>query len=447
MGKKEPFDYTNSSISKSILRLALPSMGASFLSSLYDLIDTFWVGHLGPAAVAGVTLAMAVFWYGGVFNDLFGTPSVILISRRYGEKDYEGARWVIGQTILSKSFLALLFLIVAYIFTAQLIRLIGGSNVVLSQGVEYLRWRLWVMPLSFSGYTVMTTFRGTGDTYKLFWVQGASAVINMVLDPIFMYMLGMGVAGAAFASDLAEIYLLIAGLLILNSKNSYLHINPFKYMKPRWEIIKKMVSLGAPTTLENFSENVAYSVILRFVSAYGQILIAALGIANRVRTISFTLGFSMNMSASTMIGQNLGAGKKDRALESVRKSMIIGELLISGYVIVLFFFGGPISYFFTPNAQVASIGNVIMKFFAVNEIFFMISMVSWGVLVAGGLTKTIMAIGLITNWGILIPLMSLFFFLHMGWEYLIFTFVIQSAAMAFMSLREVSKKKWMEKII
>ncbi len=68
-------------------------------------------------------------------------------------------------------------------------------------------------------------------------------------------------------------------------------------------------------------------------------------------------------------------------------------------------------------------------------------------MVAGGLTKTIMAIGLITNWGILIPLMSLFFFLHMGWEYLIFTFVIQSAAMAFMSLREVSKKKWMEKII
>ncbi len=447
MGKKNPFDYTNSSISKSILRLALPSMGASFLSSLYDLIDTFWVGHIGPSAVAGVTLAMAVFWYGGVFNDLFGTPSVILISRRYGEKDYEGARWVIGQTLLSKSFLALIFLATAYIFSAQLIELIGGSNATLSQGIEYLRWRLWVMPLSFSGYTIMTTFRGTGDTYKLFWVQGVSAVINMVLDPILIYTAGMGVAGAALASDFAEIYLLVAGMMILNSKNSYLHINPFKYMKPRWEIIKKMVSLGAPTTFENFSENVAYSVILRFVSSYGQILIAALGIANRVRSVSFTLGFSMNMSASTMVGQNLGAGRKDRALESVKKSMIIGELLILGYVIILFFFGGPISYFFTPNVQVAAIGNVIMKFFAVNEIFFMISMISWGILIAGGLTKTVMAIGLIASWGILVPLMAVFFFLHMGWEYLILTFVIQSVVMAFMSLREVSKKRWMEKMI
>ncbi len=442
---RKVFDYTSSSIPKSILRLAIPSMGASFLSSLYDLVDAFWVGHINPSAIAGVTLAMAIFWYGSVFNDLFGTPSVVLISRRYGEKNYTGVKWVVGQTILSKSVLALLFLALVYFFDAGFLKLIGAKGDVLLQGLEYLKWRAWVMPFSFCGYTLMTTFRATGDTYKLFWVQGASAVINMTLDPLLIYTAHMGVAGAALASDFSEIYLLVAGMFILNSKSSYIRMNPFKYLKPRWQIIKKMISIGAPTTLESFSENIAYSVVLKITSLYGPALLAALGIANRIRSISFTLSFSMNMSASTMIGQNIGANRKDRARKSVKDSIWIGETLIAGYVLVLFLFGRQISYFFSPHADIAVIGGVLLKFFAINEFFFMVSMIAWGVLVGGGLTKTVMAIGLISNWGILIPLMALFTSLHMSWEFMILSFVISSVAMSGMSMWEVRRGKWLEK--
>jgi putative MATE family efflux protein len=443
--KKRIFDYTSSSISKSILRLAIPSMGASFLASLYDLVDAFWVGHISSSAIAGVTLAMAIFWYGSIFNDLFGSSSVILISRRYGEKNYEGVKWVVGQTILAKSVLAIVFLFLVYLLNSQLLKLIGASGEALRQGEIYLSWRSWVMPFSFSGYTLLTTFRATGDTYKLFWVQGVSAVINMVLDPILIYTLHMGVAGAALASDFSEIYLLLIGFVILNSKRSYLRMNPFRYLKPKWDIMKKMISLGSPMTLETLSENVAYSVVLRIASMYGTALIAALGIANRIRSISFTLGFSMNMSASTMVGQNLGAKKRERAIQSVKSSILIGEALIAGYVVVLFFFGKDISYFFTPHADIAYMGGILLKFFAINEIFFMISMVAWGVLVGGGLTKTVMAIGLVTDWIVLIPLMALFAYLHFGWESLALSFVISSIVMASLSLMEIKRGKWLER--
>ncbi len=388
---------------------------------------------------------MATFWYGSIFNDLFGTASVILISRRYGERNYEGVKWVVGQTILAKSVLALIFLAIVYLFNESLLRIIGANGDVLQQGKMYLTWRSWVMPFSFSGYTLLTTFRATGDTYKLFWVQGASAVINMILDPILIYTFHMGVAGAALASDFSEIYLLIVGFMILNSQRSYLKMNPFKYLKPKWEIMKKMMGLGSPMTLETLSENVAYSVILRIASLYGTSLIAALGIANRIRSISFTLSFSMNMSASTMVGQNLGAGKKERAWKSVRNSMIIGEALIATYVVVLFLFGQEISYFFTPHVSIAQMGGVLLKFFAVNETFFMISMVAWGVLVGGGLTKTVMFIGLISDWGVLIPLMLLFASLHLSWTFLALSFVISSGVMASLSLMEIKKGKWLEK--
>ena len=445
MKKEKVFDYTSSSIPKSILRLAIPSMGASFLSSLYDLVDAFWVGHISSSAIAGVTLAMAIFWYGSIFNDLFGSASVVLISRRYGEKNYEGVKWVVGQTILAKSVLAMIFLAIVYLLNKELLILVGASGDVLFQGEKYLVWRSWVMPFSFSGYTLLTTFRATGDTYKLFWVQGISAVINMILDPILIYTFHMGVAGAALASDFSEIYLLIVGFIILNSKSSYLKMNPFRYLKPQWEIIKKMVSLGSPMTLDTFSENVAYSVVLRIASTYGTVLIAALGIANRIRSISFTLSFSMNMSASTMVGQNLGAKKKERALKSVKSSIFIGELLIASYVLIIFFFGKEISYFFTPHADIASIGGILLKFFAINEIFFMISMVSWGVLIGGGLTKTVMFIGIISNWGVLVPLMALFSSLHLSWIFLALSFVISSGAMASLSLLEIKKGRWLEK--
>ncbi len=444
MKEKGVFDYTSSSIPKSILRLALPSMGASFLSSMYDLVDAFWVGHVSENALAGVTLAMAIFWYGSIFNDLFGTASVILISRRYGERDYEGAKWVVGQTILAKSVLALIFMIIVYLLSTQLLSLVGASSNVLYQGVSFLRWRIWVIPFSFSGYTILTTFRATGDTYKLFWIQGVSAVINIVLDPIFIYTLHMGVKGAALASDFAEIYLLVVGMLILNS-NSYLKMNPFKYFSPKWSVIKKMVNLGSPMTLETLSENVAYSVVLRIASLYGVALIAALGIANRIRSVSFTLGFSMNMSASTMVGQNLGARKRERAIQSVKVSIWIGEALISLYVLALFFFGRDITYFFTPHANIADIGGVLLKFFSVNECFFMLSMVAWGVLVGGGLTKTVMVIGLITDWAVLVPLMFIFSSMHLSWEFLAFSFVISSLVMASLSLLEVKKGRWLEK--
>ncbi len=444
MCEKKRFDYTSSSISASILRLAIPSMGASFLASLYDLVDAFWVGHISSVAIAGVTLAMAVFWYGSIFNDLFGTASVVLISRRYGEKDYEGVKWVVGQTILAKSVLALLFLAIVYLFMGKLLTLVGANGEVLREGEMYLKWRSWVMPFSFSGYTLLTTFRATGDTYKLFWVQGISAVINMILDPIFIYALHMGVAGAALASDLSEIYLLVVGFAILNSRSSYLRMNPFKYLKPKLEIIRKMLGLGSPMTLETLSENVAYSVVLRLSSMYGTALIAALGIANRIRSISFTLSFSMNMSASTMVGQNLGARKKDRAWKSVKSSIVIGELLIAGYVVILFLFGKQISYFFTPHENIANIGGVLLKFFGINEVFFMLSMISWGVLIGGGLTRTVMFIGLIADWAVLVPLISFFTLLHFNWTFLALSFVLSSLVMAFLSLCEIKKGKWAE---
>jgi Na+-driven multidrug efflux pump len=254
----------------------------------------------------------------------------------------------------------------------------------------------------------------------------------------------MGVKGAALASDFAEIYLLVVGIMILNTK-SYLRMNPFKYFSPKWDLIKKMVNLGSPMTLETLSENLAYSVVLRIASVYGVALIAALGIANRIRSVSFTLGFSMNMSASTMVGQNLGAKKKKRAIQSVKSSILIGEALISAYVVVLFFFGRDITYFFTPHADIANMGGVLLKFFAINECFFMLSMVAWGVLVGGGLTRTVMVIGLITDWAVLVPLMFLFSSMHLSWEFLALSFVISSLVMAFLSLAEVKKGRWLEK--
>ncbi len=443
----EKFDYTTSSISKSLLRLALPSMGASFFSSIYNLIDTFWIGHLGADQVAGVTLAMMIFFYGGIFNNLFGTPSVILISRRYGEKDHEGVRWVVGQTMLAKILIGSLFMVIAYLFMSQLLVLIGANDKTLSYGIDFLKWRLWVIPLSFSGYTMMTTFQGTGDTYKLFWVQGISAVMNIILDPIFIYALKMGVGGAAVASDISEIYLLVMGIILLNSKNAYVKMNPFKYMKPRKDIIKKMVSLGIPSVFDNLSANVVYSIILRIASIYGADLIAALGIVNNVRSISYTLGYSMNMSTSTMIGQNIGAKKRERLKKIILTSISIGEILIGGYVFALFFFGSQITYFFTPNVNVATMGGLMMKFFAVNEIFFIVAMIGYGVLTGGGLTKTTMVIGIISDWVILAPMVLIFSSLHFNWEFLIFSFVIQSVVMAGLAMLEVKRGRWIEQKI
>ncbi|BBJ28551.1 MATE family efflux transporter [Athalassotoga saccharophila] len=441
------FDYTNAPISKSLLRLALPSMGASFFSSIYNLIDTFWIGHLGADQVAGVTLAMMIFYYGSIFNDLFGTPSVIMISRRYGEGNYEEVKWVVGQTILAKIALGTIFMIIAYIFLGPLLTLIGANKNTFAYGMDFLKWRLWVIPLSFAGYTMMTTFRGTGDSYKLFWVQGISAGINILLDPILIYSLGMGVSGAAIASDISEIYLLVMGMILLNSQKSYLKFNPFGYMKPRFDIIKKMVSLGIPSVFDTFSANFVYTLVLKFASFYGADLVAALGIVNNIRSISFTLGFSMNMSTSTMIGQNLGAKKHERLKKIILTSVWIGELLIAGYVFALFLFGSEITYFFTPNQNVAMMGGVIMKFFAINEIFFIIAMIGYGVLTGGGLTRTTMMIGIISDWLVLAPLVVIFSLLHMRWEFLIFAFVIQSFVMAMLAIWEVKKGKWIEQKI
>jgi Na+-driven multidrug efflux pump len=205
-----------------------------------------------------------------------------------------------------------------------------------------------------------------------------------------------------------------------------------------------MISLGIPSVFDTFSANFVYSIVLRFASVYGADLVAALGIVNNIRSISFTLGFSMNMSTSTMIGQNIGAKKLQRLKKIILTSIWIGELIIAGYVFTLFFFGEQITYFFTPNANVAFMGGIMMKFFAINEIFFMIAMVGYGVLTGGGLTRTTMMIGVISDWVVLAPLVLIFSSLHLSWEFMILSFVIQSIVMAGLAMGEVKHGKWIE---
>lgn len=302
-------------LKKNLIRLSLPTSVSFALQSFYDMVDMMWIGRISSFAIAGVTIFSTVFWMVLVLNEIIGTSSVSLITQSYGRNDMERTRRVLEQTLTFKMLVAVISAIIIAIILEPLLWFFSKDEKVIQSALEYGYIRIFFLPIMFASYSVNTALRCLGDAKTPMKIMIISSIINIVLDPIFMFKrvpfinipgLDMGVFGAALATVIATIIAFLLGFYVLIKGQSSIKISLKGLLKLDWEIDKKLLTIELPTGIEVLMRNLSSIITLKFVSIYGTDAVAAMGIGSKLIHLAFTPISGVSISSSAMVGQALG---------------------------------------------------------------------------------------------------------------------------------------------
>ena len=402
-------DLTSGSIYKNLVSMSLPTILGFLSYTLYDLVDMAWIGRISPEAVAAVTIVTTIFWLIEIFNEVIGTSSVSLISQSYGSGNMERARRVIEQTLTFKSLVALIAAVLLLLLLKPLSFFFTEDQEVRNYCLEYGYIRLFFLPVFFASYTVNTALRCTGDAKKPMVIMFLSSIINIVLDPLLMFDivpgtripgLGLGVFGAALATVISITIAFVLGFAFLFTRYVPVRISFRGLFRLDWEIDKKLLSIGFPTGLEMFFRNLAQFLTLKFVSLYGTVAVAAIGIGIRLMNFAFMPLLGLLMGGSTIVGQNLGANKVDRASQTARTASIMGGTIQTFILLLIIFIPRQIMGIFVTDTAVIEAGIPMIRIVAGGLVAagFMMGLAS--VFSGSGYNLPFLVSSLISRWGV-----------------------------------------------
>ncbi|PIE97710.1 MAG: MATE family efflux transporter [Treponema sp.] len=369
----------NSSVlktTKGLWVLAYPTMIATALQSFYDIVDMTWIGQYSQASLTGVTLFSILLMLFGVLNSVAGASSVSMISQAYGRGDKEKLQRISEQTISFKVVLAIISGLLLALLMRPILSLYTDSPQVIKEALDYGWIRIFFLPLAFSSYSVNTIFRCTGNSKMPMRIMIVSTVLNFILDPIFIFDVvpdfgpipipfeihgfGFGVFGAALATVTSITISFLYGFISLFSGKHKVTISLKGLLKLDKDIDFSLLKIGLPSGFNQFVRTFFITVLMWFVSSYGDYATALAGVGGRISGFAFIPLFGLDMAGATLIGHSLG---KENISEAKRISIVaavLGALIISIFVIFLWIFPEGILAFFFKNDPAIIIEGVKM---------------------------------------------------------------------------------------
>ncbi|MDB4878018.1 MAG: efflux family protein [Gemmatimonadetes bacterium] len=300
------------SLRGTILRVALPAVASSLLMTLFSSVDAFWVGtRIGAAGLAAVSTSLFWIWMIISLAEMVGVGLTAVAARRHGERRGEEASRLAGDTLI---FSVLLGTAVAIVGTHQLHALFALMHTppeVTALGSTYLVTYLLGTPLIYGFFAVDAAFRASGDTKTPFVLLLASVAVTLVLDPALMLGLGpfprLGIAGAAIATISTRGAAFLMGLVIASRRKIV------RFGRLQLGAIWSVCRVGLPTAVTGITFSLIYIFLTRTTTRFGTPALAALGIGHRVESWLFMIGVGFGAATAAIVGQNLGAGRADRA--------------------------------------------------------------------------------------------------------------------------------------
>jgi putative MATE family efflux protein len=341
-------------IGKLLFRLSLPSVVSMVAISLYNLINTFWVSRLGYQAVAAVTVVMPFFVFCIAIGVGTGVGVNALASRRFGERDHEGANHAAGQTVFLALLLGTAALLLTNLLPRQILIISGATEDVLVQGEAYLRVFGWGMPFFFLTIINRNVFQASGDAVRPMIFSLVAQVINVSLDPVFIFGLGffprMGIAGAALGTMVANV--VSAGLAIwwvVTNRSAYRL--KLKHCVPDAGVILGVYRVGLPSAVLDISESVVFAIFNHVVAGFGSTALAAVGLAGRIVDLAFMPVIGTAHGLLPIIGFSVGARLWDRLWKAVRMAAFALAAVMTAATILLEIFSPQIVGLFTRDHQ------------------------------------------------------------------------------------------------
>lgn len=421
-------------------------------TALYDIVDMFFIGMIGKEAVAATTIYLTLFWTLQILNEIIGTSSVSLLSRSWGAKKYVETQRIGEQTLIFKALLggagSLLVLAVLPFF----LRFYTSDPTVIHHGMRYGVVRTFFIAVFFASYSNNTIFRATGDAKTPMHLALITAVLNTILDPLFMFDtipytslpgFGWGMAGAALATGISYLVAFLIGLYVLSSGKAAITLSFRGLLRLDWKIDKQLLTIGLPSGINVLLGSLLSFVFLRVVAVYGTAAIAAIGVASRIYQLARMPAGGLSSGSGFLVGQRLGGGNSEEAKRIIRLSIFQGLLFTLPLTLLLICIPIPLLSLFLERSAIDNAAILLLQVYGLCLLP--------GVIIGGlasaffgsGYVKPLLYSFIISGYLVQLPygaLVALLFQLPLGWLW--GAFLLGDCIECVVLYRWVQKGKW-----
>ena len=304
--------FETTPVPKAFLTLALPVVMSKIISMIYNMVDIYFIGRTGNAnLVAGVSICAPVFLLMVSLGDLFGLGGSSVMSRLFGQKKDEDGKRVSSFTFYSAIATGVLITVIMLIFQTPILHMLGAEGEVLSYAAEYYIWIALGAPFIILTLIPTNQLRTEGLANIAMIGSIVGSVVNIVLDPVFIFGLGMGAGGAAIATVLGNIVTDIIFVVCIRKKSQKLTVD-IKMAKVDLAIVGAVFAIGLPSSLNNLMNSFGTALLNRGLASYGADKVAAMGIASKVNMMVAMIMIAFAFGAQALIGYNYGAGNRAR---------------------------------------------------------------------------------------------------------------------------------------
>ncbi len=403
-GKEQ--DFTTGSIRKAVFMLSIPMILEMLMESIFALVDIIYVSQVSVNAMAtvGLTESVLTLVYAIAIGLCMGATAIV--SRRTGETDQEGAKQAAVQVIFLGISISIIISVIGILFPKEILGFMGGEADLIEEGYGYtqvlLGGNITVMLL----FLINAIFRGAGNASIAMWTLILSNSLNIILDPIFIFGFGpipaYGVEGAAIATTTGRGVAVIAQLVILFRGNSYIKI-AIKDLVIRTKVMMNLINVSLGGIFQFFIGTSSWVILMMIMATFGSDVLAGYTIAIRIMMFTLMPAWGMSNAAATLVGQNLGAQKPERAEQSVWKTGKYAAIFMGTVSIIYLIFARTFLSWFTDNPIVIENGAVCLQIIAAGYLAYAYGMVVIQSFNGSGDTYTPTLINFICFWLFQLP--------------------------------------------
>ncbi len=444
-------DFTEVPLRRAIILLSIPMVLEMIMESVFALADIFFVSRLGAGAVAavGITESMMTIIYSIGMG--LGVGATALVARRTGEKDHQAASRTAMQAILAAMMVSIIFTVIGIFFSRDLLRLMGASAETVEEGHSYTAIMLGGNVVIMLLFIINAVFRSSGDAAISMRVLLIANLLNILLDPLLIFGIGpfegFGVKGAAIATNLGRGVAVVYQLWLLFGGSHRVHIAK-EMITVEMRTIVQLVRLSLGAIGQNLIATSSWVILVSVITSLGEVVVAGYTIAIRLIIFILLPAWGLANAASTLVGQNLGAGKPEVAARAAMKIGVINMLLLGVVSLVFIFFPSSfIGLFIDPVAEPEVMRNGVecLRLVSIGFTMYALGMVMVQAINGAGDTSTPIWINVVAFWLMEIPLA---FLLTRGAGLAIdgisYAIVISESSMALIALFIFRRGKWKE---
>jgi len=347
---------TEGSIVGALVRLSIPIVAANVLQVAYQLTDTFWAGQLSAEALAAVSLNFPINFLMVAIGGGLAIAGSVLIAQYKGRGDERATNHVTAQTLLMVTAVSIAISAAGYAYSEPIMRFMGAEPAVLPDAVRFMQITFIGFVFVFGFFVYQSLMRGLGVVQVPMLIVLLTVILNFALDPLFIFGWGpipaMGVGGAAMATLATQALAAAIGFALLFSGRHGLRPRLADF-RPDWKVIGATFKLGLPASVEQTTRALSLTLMTLLVSSFGTYAVDAYGLGLRVLTLVVIPAMGLAMATTTLVAQNLGAGKLERAEET---TFLAGTLSFVGPTVggvLLYICATPLARMFVPGNEAA----------------------------------------------------------------------------------------------